>query len=322
MTLPYAVRLICESLSAFLLAQTVLALVAMWSAPAVLRRSERLNPRRAGALLLGLILAPSGGALLVVAALCVPSYLWLEPAAKLEKVGPAALLMAGLAAAICMLGLARGVRALLKSARYARDCRSIGRVTTLGDLRATVIESPSGVLVLTGMFRPRIAVSSAVLKALSPDQLEAALRHERAHWSSRDNLKRLAVLITPVLPPFRGVFRELECAWARVAEWAADDRAAAGDAGRPVALASALVRVSRLGLVVAPAPLATSLVDAGQDLSARVDRLLNAVPAAVRPEGGRRWVTGGILIGVTIAAAFATAPALRVVHGLLEELIR
>jgi Zn-dependent protease with chaperone function len=298
----------------------VLAFAAGWIAPAVLRRCEGLNPRRAAALLLGVRLAPWGGALLVVAALCVPSYLWLEPAADLEKVGPGALLLAGLAAGLGVLGLARGAHAVVKSARYARNCRRIGRVTTLGGLRATVIESPRVLLALTGLLRPRIVVSSAVLKALSPEQLEAAVRHERAHLSSRDNLKRLAVVMTPVLLPFRSVFLELECTWARVAEWAADDRAAAGDSGQPIALASALVRVSRLGAVAAPA-LATSLVDAGQDLSARVDRLLNAAPSVVREEREHRWVTGAILMGVAVAAVLATAPALRVAHSLLEELI-
>ena len=83
---------------------------------------------------------------------------------------------------------------------------------------------------------------------------------------------------------------------------------------------SALVRVSRLGAVAAPA-LATSLVDAGQDLSARVDRLLNAAPSVVREERGLRWVATAILMGATISAVLVTTPALRVVHVLLEELI-
>jgi Zn-dependent protease with chaperone function len=320
MTLSYVVRLICESLSAFLLAQLVLAVAAAWVAPAVLRRSQRMKPPSAAAVLLGLRLAPCVGALLAVAALCVPSYLWLEPSAEMEEVGPAALLMAGLAALLWVLALARGGRALLKSARYARDCRRTGRVTTLGGVSATVVDSSHALLALTGVLRPRIVVSGAVLKALSPEQLEAAVRHERAHWSSRDNLKRLALVVTPVLL-FRGVFRELERAWARVAEWAADDRAVAGDSRQPLALASALVRVSRLGVVAAPAPLATSLVDAGQDLEVRVDRLLNVAPSRVRRDSGRRWVAGAIFMGGAIVAALVAEPALRAVHGILEELI-
>ena len=54
----------------------------------------------------------------------------------------------------------------------------------------------------TGLFRPHILVSRAAANSLSPDQFDAAVRHERAHWTSRDNLKRLFQLATPEPLPF------------------------------------------------------------------------------------------------------------------------
>ena len=149
---------------------------------------------------------------LVVLSLCAPSYLWLEPDAAVERVGTACLAAAILGAAICAAGAARGRGRSIRSARYLRNCESLAYP-----------DMP--VLMLAGVFHPRLVVSCGVRDALTAEQLDVALRHEWAHGTARDNLKRLLLRLAPdMFPGWRG-FDALERNWSRLAERAADDRA-------------------------------------------------------------------------------------------------
>jgi len=316
--LPYFLRLVCECLSLFLLVQIALTAVVASLARRALQHAAVMRAPRAATLLLGLRLAPLGGAVLVVATLAVPSYLLFEPDADTEQVGFAGIALAALGAALAAVALVRAVGALVKSSRWVRESERRGAGQNLAGVPAVVVDAPQPVLALTGLIRPRLVVSRAVLEALSADQLEAAFQHECAHGRAHDNLKRLAIAMTPALPPFQRIFGELESGWARLIEWSADDRAVAGDAARPLALASALVCVSRLGVAPAAVPLTTSLMDAGQDLSARVERLLNASPVAREPR--RSWVAAAAIAAGVVTVLIAS-PALHAVHSLLEELI-
>jgi beta-lactamase regulating signal transducer with metallopeptidase domain len=240
----------------------------------------------------------------LVAGICAPSYLWLEPEATAENIGFACLAAALLGGCICATGLARAARAAIRSSRYLRRCRC-------------VMESDAPVLMLAGVFRPRLVVSRGVRHALAPDQLAAALRHERAHRRSHDNLKRLLLLASPDVFPFLRGLRRLERGWARMAEWAADDRAVGGNPRRSLALAAALVRVARMGVFPPPAPLATSLMADGADLTARVDRLLHPQP----PRKGPAVLVPLLVLSAAMAAMAIQPATLYSVHGLLERLM-
>ena len=94
MTLPsYLSRLLLlsESAAFFLVQAVVHALIALL-APAAIRRAGTMRPRRAARFLLTLRLLPAALAASVVAGLCVPSYLRLEPRVGEEEVvfGPPA----------------------------------------------------------------------------------------------------------------------------------------------------------------------------------------------------------------------------------------
>ena len=89
---------------------------------------------------------------------------------------------------------------------------------------AWIVESDAPLLALGGIVRPRLVISRGVVGALSAEQLAAALRHERAHWASHDNLKRLCILLTPGILPFAGSSQTLERGWRKFTEWAADDQ--------------------------------------------------------------------------------------------------
>jgi Zn-dependent protease with chaperone function len=317
MILPYLVRLACLSLACFFLLHAALAMGVNGLAPWVLTLAKRLKPRSAAGLLLAARLFPSVGAVLFVAGICAPSYLWLEPESTVEQVG-----LVCLAAALASLGIwgvaiGRALRAIVLSMRYARQCRRPAGANT----RVSVIEGTAGLFALTGIFRTRLVISRQVLQSLSHEQLEVALRHERAHRTSRDNLKRLLLLLAPA-PKLAGL-EALVRGWAQFTEWAADDQAVGGDANRSVSLAGALVRVARLGIPAETPVLMTSLVAHGEDLEARVDRLLGAPPVGENQEQRRSsFITATFVLAGVMVAAFAGPATLQAAHGLLEYLIR
>lgn len=288
----YGFKLACLSFAAFFLVHAAAALLAGWFAPVAIRFAARMRAQAAARFLLTLRLAPPAIALFVVAALCVPSYLWFEPDVAAEQVGPACLVAAILCVAAWTISLTRAARAWLSSRR---------------------VEGLT--IALVGALRPRLIVSSKVRRVLSAQELDVALRHERAHAQSYDNFKRLLMLLSPdVFPFFRGRFSSIEQSWKRFAEWAADDRAVGGDGERSVALASALVRVARLGSATPGAPLVTTLVD--DHLTIRVDRLLHGTP---KPAADR-WTPAAFAVAALVVVALKLT-GLSPVYDLLERLI-
>jgi Zn-dependent protease with chaperone function len=321
MTIPYFARLLGLSLATFFLVHTLLALTISFATPAAIRFAGRITPVWAARFLFSLRLLPSVFGACIVLGLCVPSYLRLEPAGEVETAGFACIAAAILSVAIAVPSAARALRLWFRSARYVRSCRSIGSPTHLAGepTPVLIITASRPFLALSGVFKLRLLISRGVLAALSPDELAMALRHERAHRTSHDNLKRLLILLSPGILPFVSGFGALERAWARFAEWAADDRAVDGDDNRSVSLAAALVRVARLGAASQPGLLATSLIGDDPNLSARVDRLLNPAPPRVKTNPWTPIAIGSAALVLTVSL-FAFLP-LSSVHGLLEHLM-
>jgi hypothetical protein len=305
-TISYLFRLICLCLASFFLLHVVFAAAVAALAGRAVRLAESMAAQRGALLLLVLRLLPPVLATALVAGICAPSYLWLEPEATAEHVGWTCLAAAVLGGWICAAGLVRAARATVRSRRYLRHCR-------------TMEASDAPVVLLAGVFRPRLLISRGVRAALSAEQLAAAVGHERAHWATHDNLKRLLLRAAPDAIPFGPGLRRLERGWARMAEWAADDRAAAGSARKSLALAGALVRVARMGTVPATAPFATSLMADSTDLAVRVERLLNP-QMQTRASRSRRWPAA--VAAAVLAAALFQPGTLYAAHRVLEELMR
>ncbi|MGA3079198.1 MAG: M48 family metalloprotease [Bryobacteraceae bacterium] len=320
MTLAYIPRLVCISLATFFLAHLALGLgVSLIARPAA-RLGERIRPHLAARCLLVLRLLPAVGAALIVVVVCLPSYLWLEPEAPTERVGFGCLAVALLGIAMWAVSLARGLRAAAGSRRFLRRCQNAGHPARLPGV--WIVDGAAPLVALGGIVRPRLVISRGVISALSPDELAAALRHERAHWTSRDNLKRLCILLTPGILPFAGSSRTLERGWRKFAEWAADDSAVAGSTRRSFALAAALVRVARMSADAPQSSLAFLLGDADQ-LEARVDRLLRPALSAQLPAGPRPILalSAILLMAGSLAAAILQPAALYSVHLALEHLV-
>ena len=323
MILPYAARLVCLCFASFFLLHGILGLAVWASAPSATRAGESLAPRTAARILFGLRMIPPIFAAAAVAALCVPSYLRLEGNVAGERVGLWCCAAALLGLAICADSLARGAKALWITRMYGLRCKR-GQFAQNSAKGAQIVTTDSGfaLVALTGMIRPKIVISRAVLGALSTDELESALEHEHAHLKSHDNFKRLLLALAPEIFPFSRAFDALERSWARYREWAADDDAVAGDSRRSLSLASALVRIARMGAAIVP-PLASSLCAANDELSARVERLLGTQQRTeARVRRGAMFATAAAAIAAACVALALQPFTLYSVHILLERFIR
>jgi beta-lactamase regulating signal transducer with metallopeptidase domain len=310
MTPSYFSRLLLLSSGSFFLVFMILAAIVSWIAPAAVRRAASMRPQQAARWLLTLRLLPASLSAMVVALLCVPSYLRFEPHIPGEEAGVVCLAAALLGLSILGLALYRALSALIRSAAYLGQCD--GRESQLNGEKIWIVPDGAG-LALAGIVRPRLLISERAAAHLSSDQLAVALQHERAHRASRDNLKRLLIQLAPAVFPR---LRTLEQAWIQCAEWAADDRATEGDPDRSTALAAALVQVARLQSGLPMPALVTSLVAADEDLAQRVNRILDA-PAIAEPN--RRFELFAFSSAAILIAILAMN--LRMVHLLLESLL-
>ncbi|HEV2490414.1 MAG TPA: M56 family metallopeptidase [Candidatus Acidoferrales bacterium] len=326
MSLAYLFRLACLCLAVFFLVQLALGSVTRAMAPWAIQFAARLRPPLAARFLFILRLLPAGAAVSAVCALCLPSYLWFEPQSGAESVGIACAAAAAFGAALWAISLYRVLHASAGSLHCAWRWRRFGRQFLLPEngSEVLVIEENAPLLALSGIFHSRLVASRGVIRALSSEQLSAALLHERAHRVSCDNLKRLLLLLAPDIFPFVRALPSLERAWSRLTEWAADDRAVEGNAHRSLALAEALVRVSRIGASPRPSPFLSTLVPDDADLFARVNRLLQPCRA---PENSRRpiqfFVAGTTLALAGLLLTILLQPStFYTVHRLLEHLVR
>ncbi len=298
MTAAYLLRLLGLCLAVFFVLHLAAGSLVALLSPLAVRAAERMQPSRAARFLLQIRLIPTVFSLLVVIGICVPSYLSLEPWGNVEEIGQPCLIAAA-------LGLTVWAIAVLRVARAAARSRQVLKAET------TLIAD-------VGLLRPRLVVSRDLLAALPPDELVAAIRHEEAHGASRDNLKRLFLLLTPgILPGYSG-FVKLDRAWAKFTEWSADDRSVEGDERRSVSLASALVRVARMGAPLNPSTLITSLLGDRRDLGDRIDRLLRGNVQQEDQKPRSRIIV--LVAGAIVIAAMLQPGTLHSVHRLLETL--
>jgi Zn-dependent protease with chaperone function len=322
----YTLRLLCLCLACFFLVNAALGLATAFASRMVVQMVESMRPRSAAHFLFAVRLLPFALGIGAVLALCVPSYLWLEPQASSERIGWACLTFAVSGLAGWFGSIARIARAFTASVRFKRSWQKAGcEILLLEESpKAVIVEKDAPLLALVGLFRPRLIVSKALLRSLSLGELHLALLHENAHRVSHDNLKRLFLLLAPSPIPFVRMYSSLERCWAKFSEWAADDEAVRGDSHRALSLATALLRVARMGAAPSLSFLHTSLCAGDQDLSARVDRLLRVQPLPAKTLGRARSLAVGSGLGIIVCtAALLAGPAtLSSSHRLLELFLR
>jgi beta-lactamase regulating signal transducer with metallopeptidase domain len=320
MNVHYLLRLVCLCLASFFVVNGMLGLILSAASRHITTMAGKMRARSAADFLFLIRLLPVALGVAAVLALCVPSYLLLEPDATSERLGVACLLMAALGAFVWLAAIVRASRAVSASVRCNKSWQQAGAKKT-GNL---IVASDAPLLALTGVFQPRLILSQGVVEALSPDQLDVALLHENAHRTSRDNLKRLLLLLAPHPLPFVLAFAALEQSWIKFREWAADDEAVLDDPHRALSLAAALLRVARMGSTPRLSCLHTSLVAPDHNLSERVERLLH-VEAAPRETLTltRVYAPAAIsLLATTMAILLSWPATLLSVHRLLEQFLR
>ena len=284
-----------------------------------------MRPRMAARFLFGIRIAPSAITVFLVVGFCVPSYIWLEPDITSERVGWFCLLAAAAGAAAWIVSSVRAVISIVRTERYLRVCRLESQTeVSPNSADVVVLHGTDAVMAVAGVVHPKLVVSRTVLDALSDDQREAAFRHEAAHRASRDNLKRLLVLISPDVLPFAMGLGRIERAWSTFTEWAADDEAVDGSQDRALSLASALVRVAKLGVRPAPGLMLSSLIDNDRDLETRVDRLLREPAYAEKPlQPVLAFMRNAAIVVGGVAATLLMWPgSLGNIHRLLEHLLQ
>jgi hypothetical protein len=324
MILHYALRLLCLCVASFFLVNAVLGLTTAFLSRMAVQMAESMRPRSAARFLFAVRILPFALGIGAVLALCVPSYLWLEPQASSERIGWACLSFAVLGLAGWFGSIARIARTFAASVRFKRSWQKAGcEILAVGESsEAVIVERDAPFLALVGLFRPRLVVSKALLCSLSVGELHLALLHENAHRVSRDNLKRLFLLLAPSPIPFVRAHSSLERCWAKLSEWAADDEAVRGDSHRALSLATALLRVARMGAAPRLSFLHTSLLANDHDLSARVDRLLHVHPLPAKAPAPSLAVGAGLGMILCTAAVLAWPATLFSVHWLLELFLR
>jgi hypothetical protein len=256
----------------------------------------------------------------------VPSYLWLEPEASGERVGWFCLSAAVLGTAVWAISLLRGLSSVARTERYLRRCAhgSLASGVGNGSGEVWVVNGGSPVMAVAGVVHPQLVVSKTVIEALSDEQKEAAFRHEAAHRASHDNLKKLMFLLAPDVLPWLSGYAKLDRGWAKFTEWAADDAAVDGSQDRALSLATALVRVAKLGVQPTPSYLLSTLVDDDRDLATRVDRLLREPAYAEKPLAPLVAISRNValVIGGVAATLLLWPESLGRIHGLLEHLLQ
>jgi hypothetical protein len=315
----YSVRLAILCFASFFLIHLSLGLLSQGLLQWLARTLRSMRPQRVSEISIVLRLGPACLSILTVVFVCLPSYLRYEGNGGPEEIGLLCLVPACLGCLICLIAIARSARAIVRSILLTQKL-GIGGDPGLWHLNTEVDEFPF--IGLIGLFKSTVVVSPSVLQILTSEQFQAALDHERAHRSSRDNLKRLLILLAPDLFPFTRSFRAIENLWERSAELSADDLAILGQPLRSIALAEALIKLARLERSQTSVPLISGLFAAPEDLTLRIERLLQQSDPTKEVRPLPNAVIG---LGLTLLLLVSVCVPLQISQGvyqLLESLLR
>jgi Zn-dependent protease with chaperone function len=199
--------------------------------------------------------------------------------------------------------------------RHSQTARLVGHPEPA--LGAVVVEHSHPVAYCVAGRHPTVILTTGVVRALAPGQLEAVLAHERAHLAWRHHRMVAMARISRRALPFLPLMRHAEAQVERLVELHADD--AATQVRDPDSLATALVVLA----AAAPAPVSAAVADsfpvlaatgaapilasAATDAVQRIHRLLHPVKPL---RGPRRLLLRAMATGLVVGPlVMALAPA-------------
>ncbi len=319
----FAARGAAVSSAVFALVYCVLSLAVALGWRAAQQHIRRHAARRVADSLFALRTLPLAAAAVITVAFTVPSFLLLEPRAIDESVGAIPFALGIFGAVLGVFGIVNAGCALRRAFHTISTWTFAAQpVTSNVGIPVLRISSavPAAVPAMTavGIMRPRVLLSGKAESMLTAGELQAALNHELAHVHRRDNLKKLLLRFV-AFPGMAG----LEAAWLEATEIASDD-AAVADAAEALDLASALIKLSRMGPIEAPADLTAALVHGpAAIINARVERLISW--GDNRALSSKRFsVWSGIAAALATVVVFAATytQLLAHVHTATEWLVR
>jgi bla regulator protein blaR1 len=208
------------------------------------------------------------------------------------------LTLAGAVIARTVVSAATHLRAARRQAvRHAQTARLVGRPDP--DLGATLVDHAQPAAYCVAGPHPTVILTTAVLQALNPDQVDAVLAHERAHLASHHHRLLASARIGRQILPFLPLMRDADTQITRLVEMHADDAATAGRNTGPLATALAV-----LAAAAGPAPgLGAATTDAVQ----RIQRLLR--PSEPLSRLRRQLLGAGAAVLAATPVLLALTPA-------------
>ncbi len=291
---------------------------------------RRLPASAAANLVLAFRLFPFVLGIVISVGLALPAFLEFEPRSTHEMLDWPLLSLAVFGALGSGVLIVRAFQLMLSTWRWLHAQEDAAQRLTSSTHGAALYRTndASSLLAVAGMFRPRIFLSAGVAASLTPQEVDAAIRHELAHVRSWDNLKQFLLKIIR-LPRWISPIHELDHAWTQCSEIAADERALAAGAS-PVDLSAALIKVARLA---APANgyaaiTASHLVpcecnSATATRAARLRQILETgkIPQARNQNASRLRLAGALFAGCAFYL-ICLATMLPAMHEILEILVR
>jgi Zn-dependent protease with chaperone function len=310
----YALLCICLTLSALLAVNALASALAGVAWRALAPRVQGWGAGARARLLFALRVSPTAAAALLAFALVVPAYILHEPAESGERVGVGLFALACASAAGVLLACWRVTRTWVATRRLVRDWMRGAEPFEVGGVGVPAFRIRHGfpVIAVVGVLRPRLFVAARVFDVLTPEELAAALAHERGHVEGRDNLKRALLQAGEDALLHAPLGRALGREWQRESEMAADEFAAAAGASVALDLASAVVKISKLIPRGARPFLPAGAHLLGEDGTSR--RVRNLLRLASSGEGARVGSRARSPLALALCVCSVTAGAYLVTH--------
>ncbi len=214
--------------------------------------------------------------------------------AQASDIGYLSWVLGGVVLAWLVPGLWELATDLRRGWALERSLRGLSAASAAG---AMVIDADLPMSVTTGLWSPKIFMTTALEAALSPDQRRAVLEHERCHARERHAFVKLVGVLGALV--FRRSTRRALLGHLALACERRSDEAAAAATGDRLDVAAALLATRRA--IRHRAPLGTVALHGAEGFEARIRRLTDGVDAPPIPAAKvASWVVGVAAFGLMV----------------------